>query len=75
MTILRRFGSGRPMDSNVLRPIIMGWPEVVRLKCAKSSGKCHGSVLRTPIPLSASVATMIVRRGFEGADVVNGKAF
>src|SRR5450830_37257 len=58
MTILRRFGRGRPMESKVLRPMMIGWPEVVRLKCARSSGKCQGRVLLMPMPCLLSVATM-----------------
>src|SRR5450830_1782923 len=58
MTILRRLGGGRPIESKVLRPMMMGWPEVVRLKWARSSGKCQGRVLLMPMPPAMSVATM-----------------
>src|SRR5450830_883704 len=58
MTILRRFGKGRLIESKVLRPMMMGWPEVVRLKCARSSGRCQGRVLLMPMPRRLSVATM-----------------
>ena len=34
------------MESKVLRPMTIGWPIVVRLKNAKSSGRCHGIALR-----------------------------
>src|SRR5574343_398360 len=46
MTMLRRLGSGRPRDSQVLRPMMMGWPLVVSLKCFRSSGRCQGSAPR-----------------------------
>ena len=56
-TMLLRPGSGRNFsgkDSQVTRPITTGWPSVVRLKCAKSSGKCQGSWPCLPItPLRA----------------------
>src|SRR5260364_20123 len=42
MTRLRRPGNGRPIDWCVLRTMITGAPIVVRLKKARSSGKCHG---------------------------------
>jgi hypothetical protein len=43
-----------------LRPMITGCPTVVRLKCAMSSFKRHGSELLIPIPRCASVATTMV---------------
>ena len=56
-TTLVRPGSGRNlagMESQVLRPMITGQPSVVRLKCAKSSGKCQGMVpLKPMVPLAA----------------------
>jgi hypothetical protein len=53
-TILRRPGNGRPIDSWVLRPMMIGAPMVVRLKNARSSGRRHGSWLSRPItPLRA----------------------
>ena len=41
-TIVVRFGSGLPSDSNVFRPITMMWPVVIFLNHLKSSGRCHG---------------------------------
>ena len=53
-TMLRRPGNGRPIDSCVLRPMMMGAPIVVRLKNARSSGSRQGNWLSRPItPLSA----------------------
>jgi hypothetical protein len=49
------------MDSKVFLPIRMGWPVVVRLKNAKSSGSRQGRVLSMPMPLWRSVATIRVR--------------
>src|SRR5690606_13973690 len=49
MTMLRRPVSDRPMDWKVLRPIRMGLPNVLRLKCARSAGRCQGSALSRPI--------------------------
>ncbi len=58
-TMLVRPGSGRPMLSNVLRPMISGLPIVIRLKCAKSDGSRHGIWLPLPItPFSATAAIM-----------------
>src|SRR5665213_2768610 len=55
--MLVRPGSGRPMLSNVCRPMISGLPRVIRLKCAKSDGRRHGIPFRSPItPLAATAA-------------------
>ena len=55
--MLRRPGSGRNLggsESQVLRPMMTGQPSVVRLKCARSSGRCQGSVPFLPMtPLAA----------------------
>ena len=51
-TRLRRFGSARPNDSAVLRPIRMGLSSVNALKRFRSSGRCQGSALSLPIALS-----------------------
>ena len=36
-------GSAPGSESQVLRPITTGWPSVTSRKCARSSGRCHGS--------------------------------
>src|SRR5260363_99233 len=59
MTRLRRPGNGRPIDWCVLRPMITGAPIVVRLKKARSSGKCHGNCLPRPITPVRARAIMI----------------
>src|SRR5207244_572263 len=51
-TMFRRPTSGRNRcgnESQVLRPITTGWPIVTALKCAMSSGSCHGIVPSRPI--------------------------
>ena len=40
--MVRRPGSARPIDSNVVRPMTSACPIVVALKWASSSGRCHG---------------------------------
>ena len=40
-TIFNRPGSGRPSESQVLRPMMMGLPRVFALKCLRSSGRCQ----------------------------------
>src|SRR5699024_5111465 len=56
-TILRRFGSGLPIDSNVFLPITTALPVVSSLKYFKSFGKCHGIALLIPITLLLPIAT------------------
>src|SRR3989344_9306125 len=57
MTMLRRPGSGRPMESQVLRPMMTGQPSVVRLKNFRSSGRRHSRALSLPMaPLRATAA-------------------
>ena len=46
-TRLRRFGSARPSDSAVLRPISTGLPRVSALKRLRSSGRCQGKHCRS----------------------------
>jgi hypothetical protein len=58
---LRLLGRGRPMESYVLRPITMGWPVVVRLKKARSAGKCQGRVPPRPMIPDGVMATMPMR--------------
>src|ERR1019366_6465005 len=62
-TIVVRFGSGLPMDSNVYRPMTMTWPVVVFLNHLKSSGKCHGMRLPAPITRLSDMAA-IALKGF-----------
>ena len=59
ITTFVRPGSARPIDSNVLRPITTGWPEVIALKRRRSSLMCQIRLLPDPmIPLRA-MATII----------------
>ena len=44
------------IDSNVLRPMIMQFPIVVRLKYLRSSGRCQGKLLFRPITMFSSMA-------------------
>src|SRR5690606_9887309 len=56
-TTLVRPGSGRTLagsDSQVSLPMTTGCPAVVRLKCAKSSGTCHG--MAPPAPMTGRPA-------------------
>ena len=65
--MVRRPGSTRPIESNVLRPMTIGWPIVVRLKNAKSSGRCHGMSLSAPMtplrPTAAMSVTLVMGTG------------
>ena len=56
--MLVRPGKGLPIESKVLRPIIIGLAIVIDLKCFKSSGKYHGSELSTPITPFLLTATI-----------------
>ncbi len=60
ITILIRLGSGLPMDSNVLRPMMIGCPVVNCLNRFKSFGKCQINSLLFPMVLSSAFATMVV---------------
>src|SRR3989344_1933400 len=64
MTILSRFGKGRPIDSNVFRPIITGWPVVIALNLFKSSGIFQRSLLFFPNSLFLPIAATILIIGF-----------
>src|SRR5688572_31252367 len=56
--MFRRPGSGLPIDSQVRRPMMTGWPIVTRLKYARSAGRRHGSRLSRPMtPLRALATT------------------
>ncbi len=54
------------MESKVRRPMTIGWPIVVRLKNAKSSGRCHGIALPDPMtplrPTATSSETRVIPR-------------
>lgn len=58
MIILRRPGSGLPIDSKVFRPIIIGDPNVIFLKCLRSADKCHGIWPSRPIMPLLAIATI-----------------
>src|SRR5690606_37973094 len=61
-TSVRRPGSGRPMESQVSRPMMSVCPVVVRLKCCSSSGMCQGSALPWPMtPLRARAISRVTR--------------
>src|SRR5690606_27479165 len=62
-TMVRRPGSGFPIDSNVLRPITIACPIVVARKCLRSPGSRQGSPLSTPMTPPRARATTIVTRG------------
>ena len=62
-TTVVRPGSGRPIESQVARPMTSVWPRVTSLKCAKSSEIFHGMSASAPItPFSATAATIVTRR-------------
>src|SRR6185369_15026951 len=60
-TIVVRFGSGLPIDSNVFRPITTTWPVVIFLNHLKSSGKCHGIFPAAPITRFSDMAAMALK--------------
>ena len=59
-TIFSRPGRMRPIDSNVLRPMTIGWPFVVWRKCAKSSGICHGIFHSFPMIRLRAIAAIAI---------------
>ncbi len=67
MTMFVRPGRGRYLsgkDSQVLRPMITGWPVVSRVKCFMSSGRRHGmppSLPMTPVLVWAQTTPSPVR--------------
>src|SRR3989344_2147313 len=67
-TILVRPGKGPPkypnIDSNVFLPMMIGCPEVNRLKRFKSSGICHRSLPSFPSSRFFPIATTAVIIGF-----------
>ncbi len=46
--------------------MMTGWPVVVRLKCARSAGRCQGMALFLPIAPLRARATMRERIMFSG---------
>src|SRR5690554_7307200 len=58
MTTFIRPGSGLPMESQVLRPIMMGLPMVACLKYLRSPGRYHGRLLFRPITRFRDMATI-----------------
>ena len=63
MTMFCRPGSGRPIESQVLRPITMGLPIVSALKRFRSFGRCQGNPPSRPIAPRSSVATRMETSG------------
>ena len=79
MTILVLPGNGRPSESQVLRPMMMGCPKVSDLKRLRSSGRRHGSALPAPITRFLATAAIKVMRSVsfveaEGIAVSDGIA-
>ena len=66
-TTIWRPGRTRPIESQVSRPMMIVLPMVVRLKCARSSGRCQGSLLRWPIAPLSALATRRVRTGMSAS--------
>ena len=60
ITIFCLCGSGFPIDSKVLRPIIIGLFRVVCLKFLRSSARCHGSLSSIPIAQLLDAATIML---------------
>src|SRR5919106_6477328 len=58
-TMFCRPGKARPIDSWVLRPMIIGLPMVMRRKCFRSAGKCQGRSPLVPMARRRSIATTI----------------
>ena len=56
-----RFGTGRPIDSNVLRPITSTCPIVVCLNHSKSFGRSQGIVAALPITRFSDMAAMALK--------------
>ena len=52
-------GSGLPIESKVVLPIMTGLPRVTRLKYLRSSERCHGNSPRTPMAPFSATATII----------------
>ena len=65
-TTLRRPGSA-PIESNVRRPMTIGWPIVVRLKNLRSSERCHGMVRPSPMTPLRPTAAIIVTFGTQSS--------
>src|SRR6185369_8125843 len=72
-TIVSRFGRGFPIDSNVFRPITTMWPVVVFLNHAKSSGRCHGIRLPSPITRFFDIAAIAFISASDGDGRLDGR--
>src|SRR5690554_7120157 len=57
-TTFIRPGNGRPIESQVLRPMMMGLPMVACLKYFKSPGRYQGSWLFLPMTRFLAIATI-----------------
>src|SRR5699024_1785129 len=64
-TILVRLGSGLPIESKVLRPIMTVLPVVCALKNLRSSGRCQGSALLSPMVRFSDMAKIKETIGFD----------
>ncbi len=64
MTMCGRPGSIPGRLSKLLRPMIIGLPMVVVLKCLRSAGRCQMSVLFLPMTLFSAMATIADKVGF-----------
>ncbi len=69
MTTIRRPGSGRPIDSQVLRPITIEWPIVSCLNRFRSAAKCHGSRPSRPMTPFSDMAAMREMRMISDAPI------
>ena len=49
----------------------MGWPNVIRLKYAKSAGRCQGIWLLLPMTRFLAIATIIEMRGLIAFVITN----
>src|SRR6266851_3711477 len=58
-TMLNRPGSGFPINSKVLRPMMIGFPQVSARKRRRSFGRCQGKPVSSPIRPRLSIAAMM----------------
>ena len=63
ITMFKRPGSTLGSDSNVLRPMMTGWPSVSALKRLRSVDRRHGMSLSRPITPFSATAAMIAMVG------------
>ena len=68
--MLRRPGSGRPIECQVLRPITPARRASVRLKCGRSSGRCTSRPPSRPMPPSRATAATRLTGGRGHARIV-----